>query len=293
MKRSIAVACALLAGCTGPMRLSDPVHHNAARSRQLMVLAAVEANNIADADGRLTRQLNIANEVLDRFDKEATVEVLTEATRTLTVAGKDLTGHARLAGWVSVAQLSRRAKDMPHATSAVDRAVTEVEALPDVAERCQYVMGVAEELNNIQGPVPAISLLMKAGGWADAIDNRANRRSARLAFAGALFNLDDYEAGAAVLRKEKDAIWSSDTLLGLASPGSAYVAVATRDADAVARPEAVEAEITTARGVSRRGYEDAPEAAPQQAITPRYGKALGFESIFQGRKESVASEAKR
>src|SRR5256885_9932983 len=157
MKRIAMIALAVLAGCAGTRSLTDPVHHNSARSRQLMILAAVEANNISNADARLTRQLNIANEVLERFDNEAAVQVLDEATRTLTVVGKDLNGHGRLAGWVSVAQLSRRAKDTPHAAAAVGRAVKELDALPVVAERCDYVMGVAEELNNTVGPVDAIA----------------------------------------------------------------------------------------------------------------------------------------
>ena len=278
----LAVLALLSSGCT-PKRLTDPVHHSARRSRQLMVLAAVEARHIPDADVRLTRQLNIANEVLAQYGKDGAVEVLHEATETLNGVGKQLTGHALLAGWVSVAQLARRASAGQLATDASDRAVRELERLPDPAERCDYVMGVAEEVSHAVGAPAAVALLMKSGTWAASILQPETRRSARLAFASALFNLEDYEAGAAVLRQENDPLWSSEAMMRLASPGSYY---------AFARNEVVNGAVAAQVTNTALSEDAADRAAPAAAAVPRqqYGKQLGFEGVFEGRTTSTASE---
>jgi hypothetical protein len=147
--KDLVCCCAvvlLASGCLTPRRLTDPVHHNARRSGQLMALAAAEAKAIPDADVRLTRQLNIANEIQLRYGKDDAVEALLQATETLNSVGAQLNGHALLAGWVSVAQIGRRASAGPLATDAVARAVRELERMPNVAERCDYLIDVAEEL---------------------------------------------------------------------------------------------------------------------------------------------------
>lgn len=287
------VACAVtllvFSSCVASKRLTDPVHHSSRRSSQLMVLAAGEAKAIPDADVRLTRQLNIANEILLRYGKEGASEALLDATETLNSVGQRLDGHALLSGWVSVAQIARRADAQPLATDAVTRAMREIERMPNVAERCDYVIDVAEEASHTLGAAQAVALLMKSGDWAQAIGSTSERREARLAFASALFNLEDYDAGAAILRKEQDALWSSDALIQLASPGT-MLASSNRRFDESARvnaPPPVEAvvEVAGRRGFSFSSDESSAPAQPVQQH--RYGKKLGFESVFQGRSSSA------
>lgn len=291
----IACAVALLAfsSCLASKRLTDPVHHSSRRSSQLMVLAAAEAKAIPDADVRLTRQLNIANEILLRYGKEGASEALLEATETLNTVGPNLDGHALLSGWVSVAQIARRASAEGLATDAVTRAMREIERMPNVAERCDYVIDVAEEASHTLGAPQAVALLMKSGDWAQSIGSTSDRRSARLAFASALFNLEDYDAGAAILRKEQDALWSSDALIQLASPGTMLASSSPRveeSSRASGRPS-VELDSEAVSEVSaRRGlfsFASEPSAPAQPVQQRKYGKKLGFESVFQGRSSSA------
>lgn len=291
------VACAVtllvFSSCVASKRLTDPVHHSSRRSSQLMVLAAGEAKAIPDADVRLTRQLNIANEILLRYGKEGASEALLEATETLNTVGQSLDGHALLSGWVSVAQIARRADAQPLATDAVTRAMREIERMPNVAERCDYVIDVAEEASHTLGAPQAVALLMKSGDWAQSIGSTSDRRSARLAFASALFNLEDYDAGAAILRKEQDALWSSDALIQLASPGTMLASSNPNpnrrfeESARVNAPPPVEAAVEVAgrRGFSFSSDESSTPAQPVQQH--KYGKKLGFESVFQGRSSSA------
>jgi hypothetical protein len=248
-----------------------------------MVLAAQEARHIPDADVRLTRQLNIASQILNQYGSEGVSDALKQATETLNSTGNQLTGHAVLAGWVSVAQLSRGAKDSSLATQAVTRAVTELERLSDPAERCDYVMGVAEEVAHTLGPEAAVALLEKSGNWASSIIAESTRRSARLAFASALFNLEAYEAGATMLRKEGDALWSSDAMVALATPVSYY---ASAHQNHVVGQAAYAAESPPAAMPVADVREEQRVAQPGAA----YGKTLSFDSVFEGRTSSTAKK---
>ncbi len=282
MRKIIVVALLSLAACASQKRLTDPVQHSSKRSRQLMVLAAAEARHIPDADVRLTRQLNIASQILTQYGTEGASDALRQATETLNTSSQQLTGHAVLAGWVSVAQLSRRASDSALATQAVTRAVTELERMSDPAERCDYVMGVAEEVSHTLGPEAAVALLTKSGDWASSILAESTRRSARLAFASALFNLEDYDAGAVMLRKEGDALWSSDAMVALATPTSYYASAhRNRAPDIAFAPESP--------AVMREERAPAAAPAPIQA-TQAYGKELSFDSVFEGRTSSTAKK---
>src|SRR5581483_3029450 len=102
----------------------------AERSRQLTIRAAVEAGHIADADARLTRQLNIAERALVGFGPEDALTVLAEASKTLSEVGPALSSHARISGWVSVSQLARRAVGTELAKTATAGARRELDALP-------------------------------------------------------------------------------------------------------------------------------------------------------------------
>jgi hypothetical protein len=294
--KKVLFYCGLVAvaACVTPKRLTDPVHHSSGRSQQLMVLAAVEARHIPDADVRLTRQLNISNEILQHYGKDGAVLALHEATETLSLVGGQLTGHALLAGWVSVAQLARKASDGALATEAARRALLELERMPSPADRCDYVIGVAEELSLTLGAPAAIALLVKTGDWAAGIEQRETRRTARLAFASALFILEDYEGGATILRKENDPLWSSDSMVQLASPSS-YYAVARAEAP-VAAPSTevvVRAAEPTSRLFNFSSESVEGDLAPPAVAPPAYGKQLGFQPVFEGRTSSTAASSQR
>ncbi len=165
------------------------------------------------------------------------------------------------------------------AEQATKEAQRELEAMPDQGERCQYVLGVAEELSHLQSESQAIALLTKGGVWAAGIDDEAQRRSARLALAVALFNLNAYEGGLATLHNEGDPAWSSDTMLALASRGDApspvlgYASGASAE-DVVVMPMAAKPAV-------------APQATPSS-----YGKVLGVDASFRGASRSRHEPAK-
>jgi hypothetical protein len=124
----------------------------------------------------------------------------------------------RLSGWVSVSELARRANLRPQAEQACGKAVTHLNALSDLAERCQYVMGIARELHALYGPPKAVEMLTSAGAWAKAIDHTAERRKAMSGFAAALFNLDAFTQGQSVLQQDDDPVWRTDTLTAMSQP---------------------------------------------------------------------------
>ena len=213
----VVLALSVIAtGCNGKKVTSVP-NVTGDRSRRLSVLAATEAGRIQDPDARLTRQLNIADQVQQRYGAEDALAVLDEASKTLREVGPALDGYTRISGWVSVSQLARKAAGTAAAEGATKEAQAALEALPETGERCQYVLGVAEEVSHLQGDAQAVALLVKGGQWAKGIDDADQRRAARLAFAIALFNLNAFEGGVESLRGEDDPAWSSDTMLALAS----------------------------------------------------------------------------
>lgn len=285
----------LFLGCRHQNVQPQAVEKSTERSRQLALLAAHEAGLVGDADARLTRQLNIANGIRQRFTDEDSVKVLEEARATLTTVGKDLSGYARISGWVSVAQLSRGAHDDSIAKEATVEARRELEALPDQAERCEYVMGVAEEVSQAFGNHEAAALLGKAGEWVAGVPDEAVRRRARLAFSVALFNLDAWEEGVATLRHEGDAAWASDVLLamstlaggndGRAQANSAAYADGTF-IQATPPPMAALREEKIARPVEPSATDKLDLASSIAGASSGYGKPLSFRSGFEGKARS-------
>ncbi len=284
---ALMCACVVFTNCAGRKVTTTPNVTND-RSRKLSVLAATEAGFIKDPDARLTRQLNIADQVQQRYSPEDALAVLEQATKTLHDVGPGLEGFTRISGWVSVSQLARKSTGVTVAEDAAKEAQKELEALPDPGERCQYVISVAEEIGQAEGDAAAINVLTLGGEWAKGITASSDRRAARLAFAIALFNLNAYEGGVASLRGEEDAAWSSDTML----------AIASRDADN-ARQEAY------ARGNEEQAVRlfksvvasPAPPAMQDQVgsklggagingLSGNYGRSLGYQVVFQGQSNS-------
>lgn len=255
-------------GCGGTPPLSGTLRPTRERSQKLMALAAEEAALIPDIDARLTRLLNFADTQSQRgwsADAKATLA----GARTTLESGdaKALSDHARVSGWVSISELSRRIEDAPAAAAACEQAVASIRALEDPARRCDYVMGVANELQYSRGPGDAAALLAQAGPWAREIDDVPRRRQALLSFAAALFNLDDYAAGQQMLRADDDVAWRSDTLVRLASLSE------VRAGESHATPQAAAPAMETQM-----------DAAAQSQ--PYFGRPLTYREVFCGQKQS-------
>ncbi len=281
MKRLIiltALAAMLVTGCKS-RDLSTRLMSTHQRNARLMQLAGEEAGFVKDADARLTRQLNIAYQQMIRFTNADALATLAEAKRTLEAHGDELNNHARISGWVSVSQLARSAGDRAFAAPACEQAVKLLHEIESESERCQYVLGIANEVNHLEGEDAAAELLAEAGPWARQIDSIDGRRNALLAFSVALFNIDHFDPGVAVLRNEPDAAWRSDTMAMLAA----------NDGD-VAAGDAVSALRTGYDLLQQRASTPAMRDAPRKhsIIHQRqfYGQRVDFEQVFQDAQHS-------
>lgn len=280
-------------GCTTPP-IDPHLRVTEERSRNLMAMAASEAADIPDIDQRLTRQLNLADMQINRSWKDDAKNTLAACRDTLKSAdASKLKEHARMSGWVSVSELCRGVGDKDGAAIACDGAVAELHNLADPAVRCQYVMGVSNELQYIKGKDFAAKTLEEAGPWTKSIDNVDLRRRAVISFATALFNLDEFGGGQKMLKNEGDASWRSDMLAQLAMQAPPPSAFAQRKSAAREAP----VYSATAEDVDARiaGAAAAPKPVTQldssrQADLPGgqnyFGKDLQYRSVFQNQKSS-------
>ena len=118
-------------------------------------MAGEEAGQIASAKERLTRQLNIADRETDAHHPAAARSTLREARSTLERADPQaLTEQERLAGWVSLSELSRAAGDAAFANGALDRALAVVNDLAPIASRSEYVLGIEREVRGCAATPP-------------------------------------------------------------------------------------------------------------------------------------------
>ena len=258
-------------GCTETRQLSPRLQPTEERSRRLTMLSAEEASLLPDADVRLTRQLNIADMQIARGWNKDAPRTLAEARKTLqSDDAKGLSDHARVSGWVSISELSRRVEDQPAASLAGERAVDAVLAISDEGKRCEYVIGVANELQFARGLSEAAGFVSQAGPWTKSLPDELTRRRAMVGFASVLFNLDDYAAGQTMLRQDPDVMWRTDTLARLA-------AMTEHRAEDMARlrPAAASAPMIKAENGAAEPTADQP-----------YGKRLDYQSIFQNQKNS-------
>ena len=98
-----------LAGCQSQARITGTLNPNASRSQKLMAMAADEAGKIPEPDMRLTRQLNLADQQIQRGWKTDAQVTLTRASENLkSTDGAGLNDHARVSGWISISQLGRQ-----------------------------------------------------------------------------------------------------------------------------------------------------------------------------------------
>jgi hypothetical protein len=275
-----------LGGCGGPPPVSGDIQANEGRSQKLMALSAQEAGHIPDADMRLTRQLNLADLQIDRGWSDNARDTLTAARNTLgSPEAAKLNDQIRLSGWVSISQLSRRIHDMADAAIATDTALVELERIEDPAKRCEYVMGLANELQYIKGKPAAAALLAKAGPWTKWIDNLSWKRQALVAFATALFNLDDFDAGQKMVEQETHAAWRSDVLATMAQAAQEEQ-VQTVSGVPVA---AAEARGFVTRGLSA-GHVSIGPLVPANNNQPFFGKSLDYDRVFKNQKNAQTTQ---
>ena len=263
----VAIAAAMmlsigLAGCQSQRRITGTLNPNASRSQKLMAMAADEAGKIREPDMRLTRQLNLADQQIQRGWKADAQVTLTHASQNLkSTDAAGLNDHARVSGWISISQLGRQSDAAALAAEACDNAITVMEKIEDPAKRCQYIFGVANELQYHKGQPAAAAILSKAGPWTRSIDDLKQRREALVSFASALFNFDDYVAGQNMLQQDDDPAWRSDTLTRLANFSPANPAVVA----------------------------DEKSTASRQRLEP-YGKSLDYRKVFQNQIKSNTSK---
>lgn len=274
--------------------ISATIERDATRSRTLLAMAGRQTAKILDVDVRLTRLLNLADQEIGRGYKPEAREALSFAGQTL--MSKDaasLDEQARISGWVSVSELSREAGDKSAASSACDGAVAALRGIEDPARRCEYVVGVCNELQYLKGKSFAASLLDEAGAWTRSIDNVRRRREAVTGFASALFNLDDYAAGERMIGREQDAAWGADTLTQLAnmaqpaSGGTVFAVSAPRmgiegglagSIPAAAATPPVQSQGTMGAGADYRAT---------------FGKEVSYRYVFQNQSRPQTDGAKR
>ena len=270
MRMRVVFAAAVVAAALGGIWLGGCADQGTARGQRLFMMAAQEANQVAAPRDRLMRQLNIAEWQINRGKAADGIKTLGYAADTLHAAKEgELDELGRISGWVSISQLSRAGRDTGFALQACDEAVETLTAIKSPGTRCEYVLGVAVEVKELRGQKAAGELLVRAGEWAGDIKETPTRRQALLAFANRLFDFEEYDEGLAVLHREGDAAWRSDTLAMLAR---ASEEVYVRNGGGMA---------VWAAGA--RSADSAHMSALQPAAQINFGKSLDYESNYQNK----------
>jgi hypothetical protein len=197
-----------LAGCQQPATGPD--------ADRILHMANDETGLITAPRERLTRQLNIANRQTQNNRQPEARQTLAQARQTLEKADKPaFTDQQRLAGWISLAELARKADDKPFANSALDQAIAALNELNPQQLRCEFVLGVERELRQLRGDKPAAQFLITAGDWAIELTPPSVRRAAYLEFTKELFLCNDYDGAVALLHKDQDPTWRADSLMAI------------------------------------------------------------------------------
>lgn len=211
----------LISGCV----VEDDRLRKIDRRRQLVAMAAEEALSIGDVAERLRRQLNIANTQIANGRFRDGRKTLGHARLSVETGQPTVNPHARLAGWVSISELSRKAGYDRYADAACQEAIQLLRSIQPVPARCEYVRGVAQEVLVSRGKQATAELLRESSAWVAEIADRDQRREAYIAIASDLFNCGDYTGGRNVLRCDGDARWRSEILTRLSKeviPMEAY-----------------------------------------------------------------------
>jgi hypothetical protein len=254
---TILIAAGLV-GCA-----NEPVD----RESKLLTMAAGEAQQIPDSTQRLTRQLNFASQQMQRGRSEESKQSLAFAAQTLRDAKPgDLKPQIRIAGWVSISELSRQGNDLATAKAACDQAVKVLDSLDPVADRPQYVIGVASEVQALQGKPAAAKLLESSADWIKQLNKADKRREALTDVCRQIFNDDDYDGGLMVLRSDNDAAWRSDTLALIAR---SFHPAPTNQIGFIAHVPS---------------FIDPSELTPGDSYKPSFSKPVDYQSVFSQSK---------
>lgn len=186
------------------------------RRQRLMAMAVEEAQTIDDVADRLRRQLNAANMQIVNGRFRDGRKTLGHARVTVEGGKSELDFHGRLAGWVSISELSRMGGYDRYADAAIEKAIETLRSIEPKALRCEYVRGVAQEVLTLRGKKATAELLRESAEWVAEISDRQGRRKAYVAIASDLFNCDDYIGGRNVLRCDGDSKWRTEILITLA-----------------------------------------------------------------------------
>jgi hypothetical protein len=221
----IVITAAILLAVVGCSQAQPPT-----RQSRLLALASDEANLITDPGDRLSRELNFAYDQSARGQKTEAKSSLAHAAETLRGVGpKQLDEQKWIAGWVSISELSRAIGDTPTADAACDQAVALLRKLDPVQDRPKFAVGVSRQLYELHGPAAAAKLLEESAAWTASIKEQPVRRLALVQITESIFTCDDFDGGLAVLRREPNAAWRSDTLRDLAHgdryPGALFVPI--------------------------------------------------------------------
>lgn len=195
------------------------------RRRHLMAMAAEEALSIDDVAERLRRQLNIAHTQIANGRFRDGRKTLGHARLSVEKGQAAVNPHARLAGWVSISELSRKAGYDRFANAACQEAIQLLRSIQPAPVRCEYVRGVAQVVLESRGKKAAAEMLRESAAWVAEIGDREARRKAYIAIASDLFNCGDYTGGRNVLRCDGDSRWRSEILTRLSKevvPMEAY-----------------------------------------------------------------------
>jgi hypothetical protein len=262
--RLIGIIFAALAGCTTTTTVD--------KEAKLLTLAAGEAQQIHNPQQRLTRQLNFASRQSARGQTDEARQSLAYAAQTLRDAKDgDLPSQLRIAGWVSISELSRGMKDQAAAKTACDQAVATLRTIGPITDRPDYVIGVAAEVQALSGKPEAAKLLEESAAWIKPMQPQTMQRVALVAVADAIFNDDDYDGGLTLLRTDSDATWRSDTLAMLA------------EQDQSAQREVMTAKNNVLPLLTSPSFIDPAEPMTRANSSGSFGKPVDFESVFQNK----------
>jgi hypothetical protein len=266
------LCCSILATVLSGCASDEPVDTEG----KLLTMAAAEAQQIPDPTPRLTRQLNFADRQMNEAKFDEARQSLAYAAQTLREAKPaGLKSQIRIAGWVSISELSRAAKDNATAQIACDQAVNILKTLDPVAERPEYVVGVSDEVKALKGKAAAAALLESSIDWIKQMPGASVNRYALVAVSEAIFRCGDFTGGLAALRADSDAAWRSDTLAMIA------------DRNKTPAPAGIFDTVggvggLVARAVPQKSLGDPSEMFPDS--NRPFGKPVDFQSVFKNRQ---------
>lgn len=204
---SIFVAYLSFAGCAAPDT----------RFERLTELATAEVRTLPNALDRLGRFLQIADLQQNhgvapraKASREDARSILEDAVK------EDLPIEAQLAGWISLAELSRYAEAADESRLASERAHALLLTLEPPALRVPYVRSLAHELRQSKGDAAVVDLYVQAADWAATITTPRKRRTAYMAISHSLVDLNEVEKASAVIRRETESPWRAQALIALA-----------------------------------------------------------------------------